>query len=359
MSTVAEAAVPVVAPAVQIKPVKCVVWDLDHTLWDGVLSEGDAIALRPGIPELLRALDERGVLLSLCSKNEHDDAMAALERFDLAGYFLYPQISWNAKSQGIARIQKELNIGMDTILFIDDQPFELDEVVATHPSVRCVNAAEYAALMQRPDVLAAAVTEDSARRRLMYLEDIARKRDETDFSGTPEEFLSTLGMTFGISAARPDDLVRAEELAMRTNQLNSTGISYGMDDLEAYMRSPDHQLLVCDLSDRYGSYGKIGLALIERRAGHDHIKLLLMSCRTMSRGVGSVLLAFLIRQAAAENRRLTADFRRTDRNRQMLVTYQFSNFKEIDRGDNGDYLFEHALEIVPEYPNYIEMKVEP
>ncbi|MFN7778631.1 MAG: HAD-IIIC family phosphatase [Betaproteobacteria bacterium] len=348
-----------VAAAPAEKAVKCVVWDLDHTLWDGVLSEGDEVRLKPGIVELLQALDARGILNSVASKNTHDDAMRKLQEFGVAGYFLYPQIDWSAKSAGVGRIQQQLNIGLDSILFIDDQPFERDEVAAAHPAVRCVAAEEFSGLLDHPCIRSVRMTEDAGRRRKMYLEDAARKRDEENYSGTPEEFLATLDMRFTISRAREADLLRAEELTLRTNQLNSTGITYSIEDLRGFMHSDTHSLLLCELIDRYGSYGQIGLALVRHAPAHDRLLLLLMSCRTASRGVGSVLLTYLMRQAAAVGKTLQADFLRTERNRQMLVTYQFAGFSAVQRGGNGDILFEHDLKSVPPFPSYIDVQFQP
>ncbi len=341
-----------------IKPVKCVVWDLDHTLWTGVLAEGDDVVLKPGLGDVLYQLDRRGILNSISSRNDHADAMRKLAQFGLAEYFLYPQIDWGAKSVGIAKIQSQLDVGMDTLLFIDDQPFERDEVRAIHPSVECVPAESYVDLLDHPRLRAAIMTEDAGRRRLMYLHEQARRQDQECFVGTPEAFLATLAMRFVISRAQEADLLRAEELTIRTNQLNATGITYDSDDLRRLMASPMHSLLICELSDRYGSYGKIGLALLEHQAQYDYIRLLLMSCRTVSRGVGSVLLTHLMQRARVRGKGLRADFRRTDRNRQMLVTYQFSGFREIERCDDRRTVFEHDLAVVQGFPPYIDVLID-
>lgn len=337
------------------KHVKCVVWDLDHTLWSGVLVEGDELILKPQVANVVKALDAQGVLQSIASKNNHEDAMEKLQAFGLDEYFLYPQISWNPKSSAIATIREKLNIGIDTFLFIDDQPFERDEVQALNPDVECIDAEEYLALLDHPRIAGIKQTDDAAQRRLRYLEDMQRQTDEQEFQGTPETFLAELDMEFTISAAQPEDLLRAEELTERTNQLNSTGITYDKDELAHFMNSATHELLVCELKDKYGSYGKIGLALIEIGDSSDVIKLLLMSCRTAARGVGSVLLSYLMKQAQQRQHTLQAEFKRTSRNRQMLVTYQFANFKEITRDDDGNILFENDLSIVQDYPNYIKV----
>lgn len=337
-----------------MKDVKCVVWDLDHTLWDGVLLEGDQLSLKPGIREIISTLDSRGILLSIASKNNHEQAMAQLKAFGIDHYFLYAEIGWNAKSSSVANIQQNLNIGMDTILFIDDQPFELDEVQSALPEVTVVDAANYQELLDMERLKPKFITEDSSRRRLMYLEDQKRQADENAYVGPSSEFLAGLKMEFIISPAQEEDLLRVEELTVRTNQLNSTGIHYSYEQLKSLIDSPNHHLWVCELTDKYGSYGKIGLALVEVADGAWNIRLLLMSCRTVSRGVGSVLLTFLMKGAQKAGLKLRADFVRTARNRQMLMTYKMANF--MKREQVGDKIvFENDLIVVTDYPQYINV----
>ncbi len=338
-----------------MKDIKCVVWDLDNTLWEGILLEGDKVYLKPGIVDILKILDSRGILLSIASKNNYEETMACLASFGLNQYFLSPQIGWNAKSISVANIQKNLNIGMDTILFIDDQVFERDEVKAAHPEVTVVDALDYREITSMPRLNPRVITIDSCRRRLMYMEEQKRQVDEQVYQGTPGEFLESLNMVFTISKAQESDLIRAEELTLRTNQLNSTGIQYSYDELKSLLDSPNHRLWICELNDKYGSYGKIGLVLVEIQDNAWVIRLLLMSCRVVSRGVGTVLLSFLMNEAKAAGKVLQADFRRTERNRQMLMTYQFANFKEKERSGNT-ILFENDLKIIQKYPPYIKIE---
>src|SRR3954467_5726758 len=109
------------------KGVKCVVWDLDHTVWNGILLEDERVELRPGVLEIIRELDERGILQSVASRNDHARAMERLGALGIADYFLHPQINWAAKGQNVETIAKKLNIGLHTFLFIDDPPLERQE----------------------------------------------------------------------------------------------------------------------------------------------------------------------------------------------------------------------------------------
>lgn len=341
----------------EAKEWKCVVWDLDHTLWDGILLESDEVVLKSGIVEIVKELDGRGILHSIASKNNREDAMRKLEQLGIAEYFLYPEIGWQAKSISIGNIQKNLNIGMDTIVFIDDQPFELDEVRSVHEQVATIEAHEYSSLLAHPRLNPRFITEDSRRRRQMYLEDSRRKQIEETYEGPKESFLADLNMTFVISEAAEEDLRRAEELTVRTNQLNATGKTYDYEELRHFAASSEHKLFVCELTDKYGSYGKIGLALIEIKEKAWHLKLLLMSCRVISRGVGSVLLTYLMQQAKEQGKTLLADFKVTSRNRQMYVTYRFSNFKEVFNDGEGNIVLENDLSAIQPFPPYIKVEI--
>ncbi|WII39464.1 HAD-IIIC family phosphatase [Paenibacillus thiaminolyticus] len=343
--------------AEKVKEVKCVVWDLDHTMWDGILLESGEVALKPRIREILAELDSRGILHSIASRNDAEHAMSKLREFGVESYFLYPEINWNAKSASIEKICGNLNIGKDTILFIDDQPFERDEVQSVHPEVACIDAADYGKLLEHPRLNPRFITEDSKRRRAMYIEDMQRKQEEEEFTGPQDAFLKSLGMRFVISEAREEDLKRAEELTVRTNQLNATGYTYSYEELDRIRQSPDYMLLVCELTDKYGSYGKIGLALIELKENCWHLKLLLMSCRVMSRGVGTVMLTHIMQQAKMEGKTLLADFKQTDRNKMMYVTYRFANFVEVSNDGQGNILFKNELNQIQPFPPYIEVKV--
>jgi FkbH-like protein len=339
------------------KEIKCVIWDLDHTLWDGILVESDDVQLKPGIKEILAALDSRGILHSISSKNNFEDAMERLKAFGVEPYFLYPEINWGAKSTAIGNIQKNLNFAMDTILFIDDQPFEREEVKSVHPDVTCMDAAQYLEMADMPRLNPRFITDDSQKRRKMYQDDIKRKVEEENFEGPSETFLASLNMKFVIHDALEEDLKRAEELTVRTNQLNATGKTYDYDELNEFRMSDEHILLVCELTDKYGSYGKIGLALIEIKEEHWHLKLLLMSCRVMARGVGTVVMSHIMNETKKAGKKLLADFKKTGRNRQMYIGYKFANFKELSSDEEGHILFENDLSMIQPFPPYIDVKI--
>lgn len=336
--------------------IKCVVWDLDNTVWDGILLEDPEVKLRPHVVHILKTLDERGILHSIASRNDHDTAIKKLEEFGIAEYFLYPQINWNSKAASIAQIAQDINIGLDAVAFVDDQPFEREEVAFSHSRVLCIDSALLEDFLDRPELNPRFITDDSKVRRKMYMADIARNREEADYVGPKEEFLATLGMIFTIAPCREEDLKRAEELTVRTNQLNTTGYTYSYEELDALRKSPRHKLLISSLEDRHGTYGKIGLTLIEMDEAVWTVKLLLMSCRVMSKGVGMIMIHHVLRMAKEAGVKLRAEFVSNDRNRQMLITYRFAGFKEVEKVGEVS-LMENDFSAIQPPPPYVDLRI--
>lgn len=334
------------------KNIKCVVWDLDNTLWEGILLEDEKVSLRKDIVTIIHTLDSRGILQCIASKNDYATAIAKIEEYGLKEYFLYPQINWNSKATSLKEIGILLNIALDAIAFVDDQLFELEEVKFTLPEILCINADDIENILDMPVMQPRFITEDSRIRRLMYISDIERQNAEKEFVGTADEFLATLNMNFTISSAKEEDLQRAEELTLRTNQLNTTGYTYSYDELNHFCSSENHKLLIASLEDKYGSYGKIGLVLIECQAKVWKVKLLLMSCRVISRGVGTIMLNYVMSLAKSNNVRLIAEFVPNNRNRMMYVSYKFAGFKEIEN-DGSLITFENDLTRIQPVPSYI------
>jgi FkbH-like protein len=338
------------------RTIKCVVWDLDNTIWEGVLLEDTQCSLRPDVTGVIKALDDRGILNSIASRNENAAAMLKLSQLGLDEYFLYPQINWNSKVTSIKAIAQAINIGLDAIAFIDDQSFERDEVAYSLPEVLCIDARDVYKILDMPALNPHFVSDESKSRRLMYIHGAKRTQAERDFIGSSEEFLATLEMVFTISLAKEDDLQRAEELTVRTHQLNTTGYTYSCDELNAFRQSDNYKLLIATLDDKYGTYGKIGLALVECGKDIWTIKLLLMSCRVISRGVGTILLTHIMQLARKDNVRLHAEFVPNDRNRMMYITYKFGGFYEVKKLGKL-VLLENNLTHIQAFPKYITTHV--
>lgn len=318
--------------------VKCLVWDLDDTVWDGTLLEGDKPRPRPGLECVLRTLDSRGILQAVASRGEHDEAEAYLRELGLLEYFVHLEVGWGAKSDAVRRIARRLNLGLDTFAFIDNDRSERDEVGGALPQVRCYPHTALTEVPALPEFQPAVMTEESGQRRAMYQAEQRRHADEQHLGEHRAEFLAQLGLEMTIRRATEADLMRAHELTVRTHQLNTTGRSYSIGELRRLCHCDDHEVLVARLTDRYGCYGTIGLAVTERAGRDEVLRLLLVSCRVVSRGVGGVLLREVARRSRHAGLRPCAEFTPTAVNRIMLVTLRFAGYTVDTARPDGSLL---------------------
>lgn len=334
--------------------IKCVVWDLDNTLWSGILLENKEVQPMETVIEVIKELDKRGVLHSIASRNDFEDAKNKLMSLGLWDYFIYPEIHWENKSNSIATIAKNINISLDSLAFVDDQQFELDEVRSRFPEVALFLPEQVPSFLVNPEFLPRFITTESAQRRKYYQSDIVRNLSEKQH-GNNLEFLKSLGLVLTINPVSESDLQRAEELTLRTHQLNTTGVSYNYEELHYFMNSDQHELFSCSLSDKYGEYGTIGLSLIEKQEDIWTISLFLMSCRVMSRNVGNSVLAFISQMAERANSKLRAVFVQNKVNRQMYITYKFNGFEEVSQ--EGDrYLLEFKRPQPLKVADYVDIR---
>lgn len=334
------------------KQVKCLVWDLDNTLWEGTLSEGGGQALRPGVAQVLAELDRRGILLSVASKNEPEPALANLARLGVADYFLCPQISWGDKGAAMGRIAQLLNLKPEALALIDDSSFERDAVAHAWPQMTLYPHTAVDELPGLAELTPRFITETSANRRAMYQADLRRREAKAEFVGTDEGFLESLGIRVVLAPVTEDDLQRVEELTIRTHQLNSTGYTYSYEELARLSHDPGHIFLVCSLQDKYGDSGKVGLLLAGLEGEVIHLKLLIVSCRVMSYGVGGALLSYAAQLATRLGKRLIADFMPTEHNRVMYIAYKFAGFEEAG-GDDATGLTLEYQGGGPDIPGYL------
>jgi FkbH-like protein len=327
-------------PASNDRKIKCVVWDLDNTLWDGILVEDgpENLRLKPDVAEIIKELDGRGILHSIASKNNPEEALRVLKRFRLDEYFLFPQISWQPKSQAVQTIARELNIGMNTLLFVDDSDFELREVASACPDVRIVRADQYRSL-PGIDACQVQVTAEGSDRRKMYQVDASRQQVATGFGQDYLAFLRHCEIALNIRPLTESNLDRVHELTQRTNQMNFSGNRYTRDLLREILSASHLDTYVLDCEDRFGSYGVIGFSIVDRR--EPRMTDLMFSCRVQSKRVEHAFLAFLIRRHIAESGRdFRANYRATERNAPSGRVFADLGMREIGIGDGvSDLVF--------------------
>ena len=311
--------------------VKCVVWDLDNTLWRGTLIEDglEKLELNPAAVAAIKELDSRGVLHSIASKNNADDAMAALTHFGLAEYFLAPQIAWRPKSEAIDRIAAGLNIHKNSFLFIDDQPFERAEVQSVHQDVRVVSDEIIGELLQLPE-LDTPVTEEARNRRSMYKVEEQRNSAFQETGGDFIGFLRSCQLVLTIDRITDANITRVFELSQRTNQLNYAGRPSSREEVEALAAGAAENVgLVLSCSDRFGDYGVIGFAVVNPATFH--VGNFFMSCRVQHKKVDHAFFGWLIERAARADRpNVTVAYRFSGRNQSAQQVLEEMRFTPSD-----------------------------
>ena len=352
---------------------KVLVLDLDNTLWGGVVGEDgvDGLALddeHPGAAFRLTqqaALDmrRRGILLAVCSKNNLEDAKAVFEEHpgmllsfeDLAAH----RINWDDKASNLRAIAQELNVGVDSLVFVDDNRVERRWVRANLPEVTVIElpADPYgfaAAIRTCPLLDRVAVTAEDERRPQMYV--AQRKRAELQAeSASVEAFLTSLQMVLELETVNPRNLARAAQLTQRTNQLNVTTIRRSEAELASIVADPASCAFVGRLKDRFGDNGIIALVIAKTAGETLEVDTLLMSCRVIGRGVEAALLATLGRVAV--HRGLARVFGRyvpTPRNRPAADLFARHGFACIGEGGDGKE-FAASVDDVPAFPDYLSI----
>lgn len=339
--------------------VKCVVWDLDGTVWPGVAIESADSRPTP-FPEALRAmalLERRGVVNSVASRTDPVVREVLLAHPELADRFIAPQLGWGHKSDMIRAIADELGIGVSAVAFVDDNPFERAEVSAVLPEVQVLAPAELYARLDTPSFCPEVLTEDASRRVERYRQEQRRAAAARAFGGTTEDFLHGCGIRLQVAEARDGDVDRLAELIGRTHRFNTTGEFWDADQVRRMIGDPSWFVPVARLTDRYGDYGLIGAALVWRgsperpaRRSPDqpagsalsqpagsstpavwHLRLFSVSCRAAGRNVPTALLGWLIRRARRGGAdKLLVDVRPSDANLELRVLLRAAGFTADD-----------------------------
>jgi FkbH-like protein len=326
---------------------KCIVWDLDNTVWDGILIEDgpEKIRLRESVVEVIKETDRRGILHSIASKNNHDDAVKVLEKFGLSEYFLHPQINWGPKSQSFPKIAQLLNIGIDSLMFVDDQPFEREEVLSSSPAVMVLDARDVPGILQLP-ACQLPITDESRARRQMYREQEQRDTVLSSFEGDYIKFLKECRIRLLLSRLNNENMERVYELAQRTNQMNYSGNRYEKTQLEAMMGAGDLRTYAMRCEDRFGGYGIIGFAVLDVR--EPRLLDLMFSCRVQGKKVEHAFLGHLLSEyAMRQGRDFHANYRRTKKNEPAGKVFDEMKFRtESEEEGVTSLLFERTQDIL-------------
>ncbi len=302
-----------VLSAISGKMIKVVVTDLDNTLWGGVIGDDGPDGIRLGgvgegeafqhFQRYLKLLTERGIVLAVCSKNEETTARIPFQTH--GGMILREEdfvafkANWRAKSDNIREIAAELNVGLDSVLFLDDASFERAEVRERLPEVQVLempdDPALYVVAVERSRLLETGTrgSAEDTERTTLYQQQGARRTLEGSASST-EEFLASLGMSGRFQAVGPSEVGRVAQLIQRSNQFNLRTQRLGVDRLNELSGREGGICVCCSLSDRFGDYGLIAAICGEVCDRALFIEEFVMSCRVLSRGVEEFLLNNLV-----------------------------------------------------------------
>jgi FkbH-like protein len=354
---------------------KVLALDLDNTLWGGILGEDGVEGLAVGhdfpgsvfrkIQLEALALRARGVLLVLVSKNEEADvrdAFAKLSDMPLKlSDFVATRVDWNPKPDNLRAIAEELELGLDSFVFVDDQPFERAAVAAGVPEIRVLPTdgtplGTLAALRNSPHFDQHRTTTSDLARAQDYA--LRRERKELERRvGTREEFLLSLELKARVAPIDTGSLGRAVQMLAKTNQFNVTTRRHGEADLKRMLKDGNAQLLTLSLADKFGDQGIVGLAIaLPQEDASAHVDSFLMSCRALGRGAEEALWASLCRRLASVGIvQLTAEYLPTAKNAQCADLFDRLGLSRLP-DDGVAQRYATSLPYAFEKPVWIEME---
>ena len=290
---------------------KCIALDLDNTLWGGIIGEDglDGIRLGPNYPgsafvefqRVLLDLQRRGVILAIASKNNPADAEEVFSRHRSmvlkSEHFADMQIHWEAKSLSLTRIAQRLSIGLEHMVFVDDNPVECEEIRRALPMVHVVQLPaqpeRYALALQEPGLFDTPTLSIEDQKRGELYRQRAQAEEARANMTSVEDYYRDLAMEIAIVPVDPGSLPRAAQLTQKTNQFNVTTFRYTEGDVAKRMGEPDWILATTTVKDRFGDNGIVGITMARHVGSALEIDTLLLSCRVIGRTVETAMLAHL------------------------------------------------------------------
>lgn len=357
------------------KTAKVLVADLDNTIWGGVIGEDgmSGIKLGPEYPgaayqNLQRAmldLKRRGILLAICSKNNLEDAMEALENHPgmllRSKDFAAARINWSDKAQNLREIASELNIGVDALALLDDNAVEREQVRSALPEVIVIDLPDdplaYAgAVRDCPALERLALSSEDQQRTTLYATQRERSQAEQSFK-SKEDFFRYLEQEAEVGPVSAATLARVAQLTQKTNQFNLTTRRHTEQQIADMAGRPGWQVLSLKVRDRFGDHGLVGVAITRDDAETCEIETFLLSCRVIGRAMETALLSHLAQSAAARGRqRLAGRFFASKKNAPARDFYARHGFQLAEENGDGSVwtldLHHHTIAI----PEWIQLK---
>ena len=345
---------------------KCIVLDLDNTLWGGIVGEEGLGGIKLGptpegrpfleLQKYLLSLFNRGVILAINSKNNPEDVKEVFRKHpDMVlkeEHFASMQINWNDKISNMKAIAEEINIGMNSLVFVDDDKLNREMIREEFPEVLVVELPDDPALylktmMEINDFNTLQITEEDRKKGRMYAEQ--RKRTEHQKTATDiTEYLKNLKMVVTIEKASPFNIPRISQMTQKTNQFNMTTRRYLEEDIKKFSENNNFLVASIRVEDKFGDNGITGAAIVEKEEDRWRIDTFLLSCRVIGRRVEETLLAYILEGARKENvNLLIGEFIPTKKNAPAKGFYKNNSFKlanEIEEKQIWEY------DVPKEYP---------
>jgi len=335
--------------------IKCVVVDLDNTMWGGIIGDDGLDGIQIGahgegeafyrMQLYLRALKQRGIVLAVCSKNEMANALLPFEkhpemvlrREDFAAFVA----NWNDKAANIRQIKDTLNIGFDSMVFLDDNPFERNLVRELVPGLVVPelpeDPADYVRAISELNLFeTTSFSAEDAKRTEMYQAEAGRREEQAGLASV-EEFLQSLDMRISVGRFDPFHLPRISQLMQRSNQFNLTTRRLSEIECRALMEHTGWLPIYAKLADRLSDHGLISIVTVEALPEDLAIRDWLMSCRVLGRGVESFLMNRVVEHARKLGlARITAQYVPTAKNEMVKDFFQQFGFEKDAEGAQGE-----------------------
>jgi len=353
---------------------RLLVVDLDNTLWAGILGEDglEGLALGGDYPgnahvhfqKVLMKLMDRGLALAIVSKNDEEHALHAINTLSdmeirekhLAAF----RINWKEKWRNVIEISEEIGLGLENVVFVDDNPVERDQMRKYLPAVKVVDLPEdpafYAkSLLESPFLECVSLTEEDRKRSQRYVSKRRLEKVRQQFVD-PEDFFASLQPKLHVASLHAGNIARATQLVNKTNQFNATTKRYSRNELSSLERDEGNDVFVIGLEDRFSEFENIGVAVVRwhhPEPGVALIDLLLLSCRVLGRGVEGGFLAWLARRAKERGlRTLIGVIIPSKRNTPVRDVFQKHHF--LEGSEQGSWVL--ALDgAIPRLPDWISV----
>lgn len=337
---------------------KCLVLDLDNTLWGGIVGEDGVHGIKIGHGDAegeayldfqyaVRSLLNRGIILAICSKNNAEDVDEVFsERKEMVlqkNDFSTIQVNWDYKHINLQKIAAELNIATDSLVFMDDNPAECAMVREALPEVTSIHLSGTpsdftATLMQLSTFEKLFITTEDIAKRDQYQQNAKRKQQQYDI-GNIDDYLKSLGTKVLIEPASIKNLPRIHQLFSKTNQFNVTTLRYTLAEIEGFLNNSNWHLNIVQVKDNFGDLGIVGLYLVENKANIARIDSFILSCRALGRGIESCIMNNIKQQFLLDGQHssITGAFDQTAKNKPAADFFTRQGFTKTTKESNQQF----------------------